>query len=130
MACRWTQYILISPRHLTFDKVNHRLLLRKLAKLGFEGSFLTYLTGCEQFVSASGSQSRRFSVRSGVPQSSHLRPLLFILFKNYVFLFFKSLRILLYADDFKIFFPVATVATVTLRMRRLNLMFFLSASIA
>jgi hypothetical protein len=37
-----------------FDKVIHRLLLRKLAKLGFGGSFLawigSYLTGREQFV--------------------------------------------------------------------------------
>jgi hypothetical protein len=55
-----------------FDKVSHRLLLRKLAKLGFGGSFLawigSYLTGREQFVKASGSKSRRFSVRSGSPR--------------------------------------------------------------
>jgi hypothetical protein len=61
--------------HLAFDKVNHRLLLKKLAKLGFGGSFLawirSYLTGRKQFLKASGSQSRRFSVRSGVPQGSH-----------------------------------------------------------
>jgi hypothetical protein len=56
-------------------KVSHWLLLRKLAKLGFGGSFLawirSYLTDREQFVKASGSQSKRFSVRSGVPQGSH-----------------------------------------------------------
>jgi hypothetical protein len=54
-----------------FDKVSHMLLLRKLAKLGFGGSLLawigSYLTGRKQFVKASGSQSRRFSVRFGVP---------------------------------------------------------------
>jgi hypothetical protein len=42
-----------------FDKLSHRLLLRKLAKLGFDGSFLawigSYLTGREQFVRASDS---------------------------------------------------------------------------
>jgi hypothetical protein len=46
-----------------FDKVSHRLLLRKLAKLGFVGSFLawimSYLTAREQFVKAS---SRGFSI--------------------------------------------------------------------
>jgi hypothetical protein len=46
-------------------------------------------------------------VRSGVPQGSHLRLLLFILVINDVFSCLKSLRILLYADDLKIFFPVA-----------------------
>jgi hypothetical protein len=39
---------------MAFKKVSHRLLLRKLAKLGFGGSFLTwirsYLTGPKQFV--------------------------------------------------------------------------------
>jgi hypothetical protein len=83
----------------SFDKVSHRLLLRKLAKLGFGDSFLdwigSYLTDREQFVKAiSSSQSRRFSVRSGVPHGSHLGPLLLISFINDVFLCFKSLRIL------------------------------------
>jgi hypothetical protein len=39
---------------MAFEKVSHRLLLRKLAKLGFGGSFLTwirsYLTGPKHFV--------------------------------------------------------------------------------
>jgi hypothetical protein len=56
---------------------------------------------------ASGSQFKRFSVRSDVSQGSHLGPLLLILFINDVFSCFKSLRLLLYADDLKIFFPVA-----------------------
>jgi hypothetical protein len=47
-----------------FDKVSHMLLLRKLAKLGFGGSFFawigSYMTGREKFLKASGSKSRRF----------------------------------------------------------------------
>jgi hypothetical protein len=46
-------------------------------------------------------------VKSGFSQGNHLRPLLFILFINDVFSYVKSLRILLYADNLKIFFPVA-----------------------
>jgi hypothetical protein len=69
------------------------ILLRKLAKLGLGGSFLAwirfYLNGRKQFVNVSGSQSRRISVRSDVPQGSHLGPLLLILFINDVFSCFK-----------------------------------------
>jgi hypothetical protein len=71
-------------------------ILRPPAVFLLGGSFLAR----EQFVKASGSQSRRFSVRSGVLQGSHL-------FINDVFSCFKSLRILLYADHLKIFVPVS-----------------------
>jgi hypothetical protein len=64
-------------------------------------------------------------VRSGVTQGSHLDPLLFILFINDVFSCFKSLCILLYADDLKIFF---LLPPVILQMRRLNLMLFPSGA--
>jgi hypothetical protein len=41
-----------------FDKVSHGLLLRKLAKLGFGGSFLAWILAV---VRPSGSQSRRLN---------------------------------------------------------------------
>jgi hypothetical protein len=107
-----------------FDKVSHTLLLRKLAKLRFGGSFLawirSYLTGREQFVKASGSQSRKFSVRSGVPQGSHLGPLLLILFINEVFSCFKSFFCTLMISKYFFLLP----ATMTLQMHKLNFMFF------
>jgi retron-type reverse transcriptase len=69
-----------------FDKVNHRLLLDKLRKFGFSGKFLawieSYLTHRRQYVKACGSSSLNFTVRSGVPQGSHLGRLLFIIFIN------------------------------------------------
>jgi hypothetical protein len=81
------------------------------------------LTGREQFVKASGFKSRNFSVQSCVPQGSHLGPLLFILFINDVFSCFKSLRILLYADDLKIFFPVAGSGDVANAQAELDVFF-------
>jgi hypothetical protein len=49
--------------------------VEKMAKLGFGGSFLawigSYLTGRKEFMEASGSQFKRFSVRSNVSQGSH-----------------------------------------------------------
>jgi hypothetical protein len=93
-----------------FDKVNHRLLLLKLTCLGFGGNFLnwiaSYLTGRCQYVKIGNSRSRLFPVKSGVPQGSHLGPLLFILFLYDVNVCFKSVRFLLYADDLKIYFQV------------------------
>jgi ribonucleases P/MRP protein subunit RPP40 len=93
-----------------FDKVNHRLLLRKLRKLGFSGNFLSwiesYLTYRRQYVKACGSRSRYLTVRSDILQGSHLGPLLFIIFINDIASCFQSLHFLLYADDLKIFVPV------------------------
>jgi Reverse transcriptase (RNA-dependent DNA polymerase) len=52
-----------------FDKVHHRLLLRKLSALGFGGNFLkwiaSYLTR-KQYVKACGRKSRIIYVKSGV----------------------------------------------------------------
>ena len=50
--------------------------------------------------------SRRIHVRSGVPQGSHLGPLLFLLFINDVVKVFKYSHCLLFADDLKIFTKV------------------------
>lgn len=90
-----------------FDKIDHELLLLKLCKIGIHSWTLkwlrSYLCGRKQYVNVNGVHSFVFNVLSGVPQGSHLGPLLFILFINDITSCFKYSNCLMYADDLKLF---------------------------
>lgn len=90
-----------------FDKLNHKVLLLKLRKLGLNDNFLnwikSYLEHRKYSVLYNNYQSEVFTVGSGVPQGSHLGPLLFILFINDLPEVIKYSEIQIYADDVKIF---------------------------
>ena len=94
-----------------FDSVDHRLLLKKLESFGISGRmhdlFHSYLNGRSQSVMINSQVSKSITVSSGVPQGSILGPLLFVVFVNDIPSCFHHSTSLLYADDLKLYRPIA-----------------------
>ena len=90
-----------------FDRVNIKILIKKLEALGIHGSFLewleSYLTDRRQAVKIKNGLSGEIMVKSGVPQGGHMSTILFICFINDIPDIFEDCMVLLYADDLKIF---------------------------
>lgn len=93
-----------------FDRIDHNLLMRKLAVAGIHGDlyrwFKSYIENRSQAVVLQGFTSKWTSIPSGVPQGSLLGPLMFVIFINDINSCFISSKILLYADDMKILKPI------------------------
>ena len=95
-----------------FDSVPHYLLLHKLQQFGFNSTLLNwlknYLHNRSQFVITEGKVSPPLPVKSGAPQGSFLRPLLFSLYINDNSEVCSS-AISLYADDAKLYRRITTI---------------------
>lgn len=106
-----------------FDKLNHRIAVAKLERLGFGGPMLSwlwsYLTGREMSVKIGDVISAAFAVFSGVPQGSHLGPLIFLLYMNDVHHLLGCHK-LSYADDIKLFTVVEKAADCQFLQEQLN----------
>lgn len=108
-----------------FDRVDHRLLLRKLELAGIDGMALSwirsYLDGRSSTVNIESCSSHPILATSGVPQGSHMGPLLFSLFINDLAESLGDDGFLLYADDLKIYRKIKTATDAVSLQRTLNL---------
>ena len=109
-----------------FDRLIHRVLLNKLFRFGVHSSMLawiqSYLSAREQFVKVCGWISKPIYVTSGVPQGSHLGPLLFILFMNDAPDVLNYSKCLMFADDLKLFSPVKSILDAINLQRDLDML--------
>lgn len=107
MDCRLQVDAVYTDFQKCFDKVDHALLLQKIAFNGIRGNllrwFVSYVTRRSQTVVINGFKSDTVNVSSGVPQGSILGPLLFNIFVNDIKSCFVHSNFLMYADDLKIF---------------------------
>lgn len=95
-----------------FDKINHAITLAKLERLGICGTVLrwfnAYLVGRKLTVTVEGYSSNEFMATSGIPQGSHLGPILFLLYFNDVNNVLKGPR-LSFADDLKMYLRIRSI---------------------
>lgn len=107
-----------------FDKVDHSLLIHKLSQYGISGSLLkwfsSYLLNRTSKVAISGYLSRSFTAYSGVPQGSHLGPILFNIFINDIPKCLSNSNVYLFADDLKIMRPISSSSDTELLQDDLN----------
>ena len=86
-----------------FDKVDHKLLLKKVRFYGIGGKLYDwikeFLSNRTQVVMVDGHHSRPEHVRSGVPQGTVLGPLLFLIYINDLESVVTSSRSSSFADD-------------------------------
>ncbi|XP_063904731.1 uncharacterized protein LOC135123784 [Zophobas morio] len=92
-----------------FDRVNINILVSKL-----------HAAEREQIVKVKGFFSQNIKVTSGVPQGSHLGPLLFNIYINDLKEFIDKTGFLLYADDLKLFRVIRTDTDCALLQKELD----------
>ena len=81
------------------------------------------MSGRKQIVRLNGALSKPISVTTGVPQGSHLGPLLFIIFINDIKGRIIFCKVLLFADDLKLFWAITCLADCQMLQADLHAIF-------
>ena len=87
---------------LTFDTLNHSILIYKLKFYGINGTihlFKNYLSNRKQYVEYENNTSDTLLITTGVPQESVFGPLLFIIYLNDIAKSSDIFYFICYADD-------------------------------
>ena len=115
--------ILIMDFSKAFDKVSHRLLVRKLQQYGICGKtnlwINNFLNGRTQSVVLEGESSDSSDVLSGVPQGSVLGPCLFLFYINDMPDTLTS-NVRLFADDTVVYLTITTEASTQILQNDLD----------
>ncbi|KAF0758122.1 putative RNA-directed DNA polymerase [Aphis craccivora] len=97
-----------------FDHVDHNHLMSTLDSIGIGEPLLSwlcsYITNRIQWVTVDSTSSEHFMPSSGVPQGAVLSPLLFTLFVNSTPSVLQHTKLLIFADDMKIFLRIKSIS--------------------
>ncbi|ENN73754.1 hypothetical protein D910_04682 [Dendroctonus ponderosae] len=116
--------VIITDCSNTFDMVDHGILLQRLNEIGFSDKALAFVRPyfhlTFQQVKVGGCLSKKFQATSGVPQGNNLRPLLFLIFINFLPDCLRYSSGLGFADGFKFFRVVRTLKDCLELQKHLN----------
>ena len=96
-----------------FETINHRILIKTSEHYGIRGIclkwFENYLENTKQVVKYNTIKSDEMTIKSGVPQGSILRPLLFLLYINDIQNCSNIISIILFADGTNVFYSRTSI---------------------
>ena len=105
-----------------FNRVNHKLLLKKIHRFGIRGTLLSWfdLTDLVQRVIVVRVNSKSLPVLSGVPQGSIFGPLLFLIYVNDLPDVATSTSVALFVDDTKCYRSIKSMEDGAYLQRNLD----------